>query len=291
MDIILAPDVYVNASVALGSPPEHVVRRVLGHSEKHKTTEWVLARVEAMLHSLPETLLDEAHDPVGARSIIYALLWSDDTDVQRTQQRALESGDPQALSRLAAIRKPITTLPSASRLPLAELAVPAMRLMPKAQYARFRKTLQALIEADSEINLFEFALGHMIIRHVEPAFGQPDKAPVKYRKLDAILPACKTVLAGLAAWGSSDKGLAQVAYETGLNALGQPAAAMPPGEISLQAVSDALDRLSQASPTLKRRVVDACAACIKADGVIAGDEADLLRAIADAMDIPMPPLA
>jgi len=53
LDIILAPDVYVNASVALGSPPEHVVRRVLGHSAKHKTTEWVLARVEAMLHSLP----------------------------------------------------------------------------------------------------------------------------------------------------------------------------------------------------------------------------------------------
>lgn len=53
MDIILAPDVYVNASVALGSPPEHVVRRVLGHSQKHKTTEWVLARVEAMLHALP----------------------------------------------------------------------------------------------------------------------------------------------------------------------------------------------------------------------------------------------
>ena len=33
VDIILAPDVYVNASVALGSPPEQVVRRVLG---KHK---------------------------------------------------------------------------------------------------------------------------------------------------------------------------------------------------------------------------------------------------------------
>ena len=29
------------------------MRRVLGHSAKHKTTEWVLARVEAMLHSLP----------------------------------------------------------------------------------------------------------------------------------------------------------------------------------------------------------------------------------------------
>jgi hypothetical protein len=54
MDIILAPDVYVNASVALGSPPEQVVRRVLGkHKGESKTTEWIMKRVEKMLLSLP----------------------------------------------------------------------------------------------------------------------------------------------------------------------------------------------------------------------------------------------
>jgi len=51
-DILLAPDVFVNASVALGSPPEHVVRRVLGGGKKVKSSEWILARVEAMLGSL-----------------------------------------------------------------------------------------------------------------------------------------------------------------------------------------------------------------------------------------------
>lgn len=54
MDILLAPDVFVNASVALNSPPEQVVRRVLGKpGGKHKTTEWVLSRVEAMLSAVP----------------------------------------------------------------------------------------------------------------------------------------------------------------------------------------------------------------------------------------------
>lgn len=52
--MILAPDIYVNASVALGSPPEQVVRRVLGGA-KHssKATEWILARVRHMLSSVP----------------------------------------------------------------------------------------------------------------------------------------------------------------------------------------------------------------------------------------------
>lgn len=54
MDIILAPDVYVNASVALGSPPEQVVRRVLGqHKGESKSTEWILSRVKQMLRALP----------------------------------------------------------------------------------------------------------------------------------------------------------------------------------------------------------------------------------------------
>lgn len=60
MDIILAPDVYVNASVAPGTSPDRVVQRVLGqHRGESTTTEWVLARVAAMLGSLP-SFKDEA---------------------------------------------------------------------------------------------------------------------------------------------------------------------------------------------------------------------------------------
>jgi len=54
VDIILAPDVYVNASVAPGSDPDRVVQRVLGkHRGESKATEWVLARVGAMLAAVP----------------------------------------------------------------------------------------------------------------------------------------------------------------------------------------------------------------------------------------------
>lgn len=55
MDIILAPDVYVNASVALGSPPERVVQRVLGkHKGETRTTPWILERVASMLAAHPD---------------------------------------------------------------------------------------------------------------------------------------------------------------------------------------------------------------------------------------------
>lgn len=54
MNIILGPDVYVNASVALGSPPEQVVQRVLAkHKGETKTTAWILKRVATMLGNIP----------------------------------------------------------------------------------------------------------------------------------------------------------------------------------------------------------------------------------------------
>jgi 23S rRNA U2552 (ribose-2'-O)-methylase RlmE/FtsJ len=54
-DVVLAPDVYVNASVALGSAPDQIVQRALGRTKgQARTTEWVLARVRHMLAALPE---------------------------------------------------------------------------------------------------------------------------------------------------------------------------------------------------------------------------------------------
>lgn len=50
--VILGPDVFVNASVALNSPPEHVVRRTLGPGKKVKSSEWILSHIEAMLNNV-----------------------------------------------------------------------------------------------------------------------------------------------------------------------------------------------------------------------------------------------
>jgi hypothetical protein len=54
VDILLGPDVFVNASVAAGSPPEHIARRVLGRAgDKPKTTNWVMAWTRALLSNAP----------------------------------------------------------------------------------------------------------------------------------------------------------------------------------------------------------------------------------------------
>ncbi|MCB9596403.1 MAG: hypothetical protein H6719_27015 [Sandaracinaceae bacterium] len=64
MKILLAPDVYVNASVAgAGLAPAQVVDRVLGNKKaRQKTTEWVLTTTSAMLAAHP-SFKKEAVEP------------------------------------------------------------------------------------------------------------------------------------------------------------------------------------------------------------------------------------
>lgn len=54
MDVVLGPDIFVNASIALGSPPERAVRRAFAGPARPKTSTWVMERVESMLRALPE---------------------------------------------------------------------------------------------------------------------------------------------------------------------------------------------------------------------------------------------
>jgi uncharacterized tellurite resistance protein B-like protein len=54
-------------------------------------------------------------------------------------------------------------------------------------------------------------------------------------------------------------------------------------------IDTALNRLAQASPLIKKNLLEACIHTVGADGVILEAEAELLRAIADTLDCPMPP--
>ena len=65
---------------------------------------------------------------------------------------------------------------------------------------------------------------------------------------------------------------------------------LPPEHCSLQSLDQALLRLAHSAPSLKRQILQACVEYIAADGYVTLGEADLLRATADTLDCPMPPL-
>jgi len=101
------------------------------------------------------------------------------------------------------------------------------------------------------------------------------------------------VLALLAWEGHPEPDQAARAFDTGMRGYigGDHTHRLPPREeCSLAEFDAALQTLNQSVPAIKRRIVIACASCILANQQVTVREAELLRAICDTLDCPLPPL-
>ena len=105
MDVVLAPDIYVNASVSLGSPPEHVVRRALGGPARAKASAWVLERVESMLHALPEFKDDAVTEQMTAIRGLVEVVETDEFFIEDWAQALV------ALAKAAGVSRVLTDHP------------------------------------------------------------------------------------------------------------------------------------------------------------------------------------
>jgi hypothetical protein len=100
------------------------------------------------------------------------------------------------------------------------------------------------------------------------------------------------LIATLARVGSRTEDEAEHAFRHGAQALQLKESAgvlLPSGGCTLAAVDRALQRYDAAAPALKRDLILACAATVMADDNVTDREAELIRAIGDALDCPVPP--
>jgi len=160
------------------------------------------------------------------------------------------------------------------------------------EYQNFCTTLDWLIDSDGQEDLFEFTLRKIIRRHLASQFGETRKATVQFYSIKPLLPDCAVILSALARLGSEDAAEIQKAFAAGVGYLRSPIGdpqLLPLQQCGLNQVDAALDRLVQAAPQIKKNVLEAGAHVVAADGVMQEHEAELLRAIADTLDCPMPP--
>ena len=89
-----------------------------------------------------------------------------------------------------------------------------------------------------------------------------------------------------------DPAAAAAAYAQGWNGLGAPPPPMHARrECSLPQLEEHLGHLEELTPQRKAQLLSACGRCVAADGHTTLCEAETLRAIADALDCPVPPFA
>jgi Zn-dependent protease with chaperone function len=240
---------------------------------------------------LPETLLTAARDPLGAVALVYALLLSQDDAVRSRQLQQLQS-DPAISQETTRLLASVQALESRAKLPLVTISITALRHLSPAQYETFSNTIEALIDSDGQIDLFEYVLQKTVHRRLEPNFKPIRKPLVQYYVLKPVVTDCAVLLSALARVGQTDPAQMQRAFDQGaqqLRTTEPDLRLLQPAESDLAKVDGALERLNQTAPFLKKLVLQACAETVAADGVILEQEAELLRAIADSLDCPVPP--
>ena len=239
-----------------------------------------------LVKAIPTELREAARDAAGARGLIAAMLLSDDKAARTLQDEALAQKDPLAADAAEAFVGPLRRLGPPARLPLVDLCLPALRRLDGPTRTKFLQVLDLLIGADDRVEPFEYALYKLVEQHVGPD-GNRNKT-VRYQSVGEVADAAGTLLSALAAAGSDDAAGAAAAYKAGIGRLRQGQIAYS-RQFSPPTLNAALNRLSQASPTVKRELIDAAAATVAADGVVTVEEAELLRAFGAVLECPLPP--
>ncbi|MGH7992816.1 MAG: hypothetical protein ACREDQ_04825, partial [Limisphaerales bacterium] len=253
-----------------------------------------LKYAEQLRDSLPDSVKAAAREPLDAVALIYAMLLSSDGPTRATQLAELAKRvDPAICQKAAALYPDVSKAAAHAHLPMVNLAIGTLRHLSADQFTQFSQTLQWLIESDGKVELFEFVLQKIVLHHLAPQFGQAPRAVVQYYSLKPLVPDCAVLLSALANVGSSNNAEIQKAFATGMPYLRAPdetdLVLLPQDQCGVNQIDAALNRLTQAVPTIKKNLIEACIHTVGADGVILESEAELLRAIADTLDCPMPP--
>jgi len=246
-----------------------------------------------MVSALPANLTAAAGEPFGASALVYCLLLNKDLQTRQIQLGVVDEHVGRAIGdETRKLLPDVDGMSPQHRLPLAELAVSALKGLSISQYDTFCDTTVHLIEADKQVDLFEYALQRMIVRRLEPAFRKTTPPVAQYYDIAPLLPHCGKLLSCLAYWGATDQVSTEKAFFAGTGKLGVRLSIKLIGQsqCGLKAVDEALDVLVLASPAIKKRILTACATCIDSDGLVTVEEAELMRVVADALDCPVPPL-
>lgn len=249
-----------------------------------------ITRGASILAALPESIRKETEDILGAGALVCALIIDRDPDEKEKQKEILrKSASLQLLRQVEIMEKPVQDLEPELRLPLVDIVIPTLRQMSHEQFEVFKEQIRLLVKADSKITLFEFCLQEVVIHRLGAAFAG-GKSRILYKRIEPLKKDALLLLAALARVGHKDGASAGKAFEAALSILPVKRKDIEmPEKVSLNDLHTALKRFSAASYGVKKAIFDACCQSVLCDGKVELREAELLRAAAAAVDIPVPP--
>lgn len=282
-----------------------------------------LQQARTLLGSLPPALLEAAHTPFSATALVYLLLLDRKPDIAARQQDLLaQTAEPAIVAALLSLLAHHEHIRPEVRLTLLSVSLPVLRQMSPGQYGQFRKTLLALVAVDGRTSLWEWVLQRVVLQQLDGVFQPRNRFHhIAHQSLQQLASEVSLLLAfliragareirgqgplpqvspsqvqsrllqGSPAQGQSWLPQSQALFDNTLAQLGLPVAVLPaPETLNMAQINAALDAAIALKPLQKPAFLKACAGVIVADGIAAVGELEIFRALAAALDCPLPPL-
>ncbi len=248
-----------------------------------------------MHNSLPPNWLEACRSRSGAQSMIFALLLAQDDQMRNAElSRLRQDTDEETFEVVTRLFGEVSTIHSAVKIGLIDLSIPALRHLSPDEYKRFRVIIQRLIESDGRVDLFEFMLIQVITRHLDNYFEQRGPERIKFTRMAHHRDKAGVLLSTLAAMSHpNDAAAVSAAFERAAGHLRESYLVEVPfktgDQCGMDRIKDALEDFAHASPVVKKRLLEACSLSVMADDGVSSREAELIRAVADAIGCPIPP--
>jgi Zn-dependent protease with chaperone function len=277
------------ATVAVGATMATVANTI---NQVGNPKQETIDHARTLIAGLPVVITEAVREPYGARAVIYSFVLDHGQEVRDRQLKYLqEYADPDVFASTQKLIADMGGLDIKYRLPLIDMAIPALKQLSLGQYQAFKKNLTALIEMDSKIDLLEWSLQKILFSNLDGHFFKPAQAKVRYSNVRELRQEARVILSVMAYAGQQEQKDVEAAFHAAADVLEFGELQLrEKSRISVADLDMAMEKLEMLDTLAKPKLLQACATSVMHDQKISAMEAELLRAIASVLGCPMPPI-
>ena len=276
------------ASGTVADLPETITDTVGAPDSQHIVFAMQLRR------SIPEALYDAAHSHELAYLLTVALvLDSSGRDLDRQLSLAEERLGAKRVQLIRQYYDEISNIGPEYRLPLMEIAFPALKRRPIPQLSYLIDLAKRLIDVDGEIDLYEYCFYRILISNLGQAIDPSSRQKHRRGIREPVRRAAVDLLRIVARHGHEDTGEARRAFDAGAASFGDWGRKFDFDDdsgTSVAVLDQSLEMLLALNGDGKQMLLEAITVVVMSDKTLSVTEAELIRAICASLDCPLPPI-
>ncbi len=248
----------------------------------------------ALRKTIPETLYEAAHSSEMAYLLVITLVL--DRSGRALDQQLALAEQRLGRERAAIVRNYYDELDKIGpeyRLPLLEIAFPALKRRPAPELEFLVDLARALIDVDGQIELYEYCFYRVLVANLEQANSPSHQHGQRRVQREPVRHAAADLLGVVARNGQSDDAARAAAFDKGMAVFGkwgETYAYDARRQYSTSVLDKSLDVLLALNSEGQQMLLKAVTAVVMADHRLAIAEAELIRAICASLNCPLPPI-